>query len=181
MKLCECGCGLPAPIADKTTTARGYVAGQPRRFVAGHFRPSRTTTGYPKVQAAEHPKAQNGCVPEHVIVAERALGRLIPAGAEIHHVDDNPRNNTNRNLVICQDKAYHKLLHTRARVVRAGGDPNRERICSTCRALKPFDDFTRQARNKNDGIGRMCGECRRSYNKTYVRVRPVDRRQACHG
>lgn len=35
-KLCECGCGQPAPIATKTDAARGYVAGEPRRFVAGH-------------------------------------------------------------------------------------------------------------------------------------------------
>jgi hypothetical protein len=26
--------------------------------------------------------------------------------------------------VICQDRAYHMLLHMRERIVRAGGDPN---------------------------------------------------------
>lgn len=36
MKLCECGCGLPAPIAQRTDTRAGVVKGQPRRFVAGH-------------------------------------------------------------------------------------------------------------------------------------------------
>lgn len=37
IKLCECGCGLPAPIA-KTTDKRGYgtVKGQPLRFIRGH-------------------------------------------------------------------------------------------------------------------------------------------------
>lgn len=35
-KLCECGCGEPAPIAPQTDTARGDVKGQPRRFVRGH-------------------------------------------------------------------------------------------------------------------------------------------------
>lgn len=35
-KLCECGCGQPAPIAKMTSTARGYVKGRPMRYVARH-------------------------------------------------------------------------------------------------------------------------------------------------
>ncbi len=34
--LCECGCGDPAPIAKRTTGAKGVVKGQPQRFIAGH-------------------------------------------------------------------------------------------------------------------------------------------------
>ena len=34
--MCECGCGEPAPTAQKTDNKRGYVAGQPRRFCMGH-------------------------------------------------------------------------------------------------------------------------------------------------
>src|SRR5438034_6842769 len=37
IKLCECGqCGLPAQIATYTSTADGWIKGQPKRFVAGH-------------------------------------------------------------------------------------------------------------------------------------------------
>jgi len=36
MKLCDCGCGLPAPIATYTNARRGYVKGQPVRFINGH-------------------------------------------------------------------------------------------------------------------------------------------------
>ena len=36
MKLCECGCGEPAPIAVKTSTGQGYIKGEPHRFIAGH-------------------------------------------------------------------------------------------------------------------------------------------------
>lgn len=36
MKLCECGCGRPAPIATMTNSKWGHVAGQPMRFVRGH-------------------------------------------------------------------------------------------------------------------------------------------------
>jgi hypothetical protein len=36
VKLCECGCGQPAPIAKLTNNRLGYVKGGPKRFVAGH-------------------------------------------------------------------------------------------------------------------------------------------------
>ena len=44
IKLCECGCGEPAPLAKANYYARGIMKGQPFRFVANHEgrgRPSR--------------------------------------------------------------------------------------------------------------------------------------------
>lgn len=38
-KLCDCGCGQPAPIATITRKDRGYVKGEPLRFRRGHHRP----------------------------------------------------------------------------------------------------------------------------------------------
>jgi hypothetical protein len=35
-KLCDCGCGLPAPIATRNDASKGYVKGEPMRFVRGH-------------------------------------------------------------------------------------------------------------------------------------------------
>ena len=35
-KLCECGCGQPAPIATRTSPRYGTVKGQPQRFILGH-------------------------------------------------------------------------------------------------------------------------------------------------
>ena len=36
--LCQCGCGQPAPIAPRNNKARGWVKGQPVRFIWGHGR-----------------------------------------------------------------------------------------------------------------------------------------------
>ena len=36
MKLCDCGCGQPAPLSTRTRLERGQVRGQPVRFIRGH-------------------------------------------------------------------------------------------------------------------------------------------------
>jgi hypothetical protein len=45
-KLCECGCGEPAPISPVTDAGPGYVQGQPRRFVNGHQNRGRAFQSY---------------------------------------------------------------------------------------------------------------------------------------
>ena len=35
-KLCECGCGEAAPIAQRSNSCWGHVKGQPVRFIVGH-------------------------------------------------------------------------------------------------------------------------------------------------
>lgn len=68
---------------------------------------------------------------EHIHVAERALGRPLPPGAVVHHVDEDKANNAPTNLVICPDQAYHHLLHQRMRAMDACGNPNWRR-CELC-------------------------------------------------
>lgn len=36
VKLCECGCGQPAPIAKRNNPKKGHVVGRPTRFIQGH-------------------------------------------------------------------------------------------------------------------------------------------------
>jgi RNase P subunit RPR2 len=41
IKLCECGCGEPAPIAKYSDSTRGWVGGQPLRYIRGHWHRGR--------------------------------------------------------------------------------------------------------------------------------------------
>lgn len=36
MSLCECGCGLPAPLAKRTDKRWGWTKNRPKRFIQGH-------------------------------------------------------------------------------------------------------------------------------------------------
>jgi hypothetical protein len=142
MKACECGCGNPAPLA--TRTRHGVRRGDPQRFILGHVQrgkrlPPRSTgpyieprRGHVRLYLPEHANAnRSGCVYEHTVIAARALGKRVPVGVVVHHVDYNGGNNTPRNLVICQDQGYHLLLHHRTDAFRATGNANM-RKCGYC-------------------------------------------------
>ena len=164
MRLCACGCGQPTKLAKLTSIKHGRKAGQPNKYLFGHAR-IRSGVNY----------VQGGDDFEHRQIAAKALGKPLPPKAQVHHVDDNRRNNANSNLVICQDMAYHKLLHVRTRIVRAGGNPNTERLCSRCRRVLPLEAFGRSTARQS-GTQNACRSCGTEYRraaKTRVSVSPT--------
>lgn len=68
---------------------------------------------------------------EHIRVAERVLGKPLPAGAIVHHWDENRLNNDPANLVICPSSGYHRLLHQRMDALKACGHAH-WRKCRFC-------------------------------------------------
>ncbi len=68
---------------------------------------------------------------EHVMIAEKAIGKTLPIGAVVHHVNGVKDDNRNENLVICPSHSYHKLLHVRQRAMEETGNPDFRR-CEIC-------------------------------------------------
>ena len=132
---CECGCGEFTLIARQTKPEHGHVKGQPFRFKGGHQRRLLSAKDYPMVSV------RGRTMGAHLVRAVRALGKPLPAHAEVHHADLSKR--ADAPLVICQDTAYHQLLHIRTRVLRAGGNPNTQRLCQTCGCLKSVAEFVK--------------------------------------
>jgi hypothetical protein len=65
-----------------------------------------------------HPNAsKDGRVAEHTIVASKALGKGLPKGAVVHHINGNVQDNRPENLVICENQSYHRLLHCRMNAI----------------------------------------------------------------
>lgn len=69
---------------------------------------------------------------EHVAICEKAIGRRLPPSAVVHHVDEDPSNNSPTNLVVCPDQNYHMLLHRRARALDECGHAD-WRKCWICK------------------------------------------------
>jgi len=116
-KLCECGCGNPAPIATYTNKKKGYFKGTPVRFIYGHhnFKTGITEcSGRILIYNPNHKRSNNkGYVFRSLLVAEKALRRPIPKNIIVHHFDQDKKNDKSSNLVICENAKYHGMLHTR--------------------------------------------------------------------
>ncbi len=116
MALCECGCGIA------TTIHRGAV----RRFRQGHH---AKTENHPRWNGGRQRHTEGYIIQyerggkrnlEHIIIAEKALGHRLPPKAKLHHINGIRSDNRNMNLVICENQAYHLLLHQRQRALDEG-------------------------------------------------------------
>lgn len=127
--LCECGCGRKTTIATSNHKRYGYIKGKPKRFIIGHGRRWRgEKPNKYRVVNEGLPKQQQ----EHRHVAELALGKPLDCKHPVHHVNEIKSDNRNRNLVICEDQKYHRLLHYRSRALAATGNPN-AKYCYLCK------------------------------------------------
>jgi hypothetical protein len=78
------------------------------------------SSGYVLVWAPDHPRATatNKRVLEHVLIAEKMLGRYLRDGEQVHHRDHDKTNNDPSNLVVLT-ASEHAALHAKEAQVQS--------------------------------------------------------------
>ena len=102
---------------------------------------------------------------KHVLTVETILGKSLPAGAVVHHVNHEQSDNRPSNLVACQSQSYHSLLHMRERALLKTGNAN-WRKCKICQKYGSPNDVTLSKK----GI-MYHPECNRRHVERYAKTR----------
>jgi len=146
---CQCECGNTTfvtayNLVSGHSKSCGCMKGKAKKSGYKHI-----SNGYVMIKMPTHPHSDHhGYVREHVIVAEEIFGRKLNHPEHVHHADGDEMNNTPSNLVICNDMAYHKLLHKRQRALSSCGNVNWLK-CSYCKKYDaPENMYIRKDKTK---------------------------------
>lgn len=104
---------------------------------------------YKSVVVKGHPYAKNASshVYVHRLVVEKAIGKYLHPRHPVHHINGDKHDNRPENLVACEDRAYHHLIHVRQDAMRACGNPS-WRMCTFC-LVHDSPDLMIKRMNKN--------------------------------
>lgn len=121
----------------------------------------RSRHGYLMTSVPGHQYADGmGYVMNHRLVAEKAVGRPLPHRNVVHHINGDRADNDPQNLVVCEDKQYHELLHQRAKAYAATGNPNSVRCWMCGEYDDPQNLYIRKDR-QSDAFHRECRQKRK--------------------
>lgn len=71
----------------------------------------RKTGGHILEKSSGHPFARKGFVPQHRLVVERHIGRVLNEKERVHHINCIPDDNRIENLFVCENPSVHTRAH----------------------------------------------------------------------
>ncbi len=77
-KLCECGCGEPAPLATMTNAGLGRIKGLPLRFRSGHNMRGRRMSDVTRARLSDAKKGHEVTVDTRTKISQSLQGRPSP-------------------------------------------------------------------------------------------------------
>lgn len=131
---CQCGCGEKTNIATKNQSKSGTVAGQPRKYIYGHRAKISQCNGRKRI-------SHNGKkIRLYKKIVEDILDYQLPNTAVVHHVNGNIQDNNPSNLVVCQNHAYHRMIHAREVALKECGHAD-WRKCKYCHEYDSIENL----------------------------------------
>lgn len=101
-----------------------------------------------------HPRAtKEGCVYEHVLVAEKNLDRYLENGEVVHHIDEDKYNNSPNNLMVFKTMGDHSGFHKGLKPTKINGvyecldKKPKQKTCPICNNVQIL------------GYSKMCKSC----------------------
>ena len=170
MKLCGCGCGEEVKKGNRFVNTHNLKRGVGKdspNWQGGIKRAGNRVFLY----APGHPRAyQDKYALRSILVAEKALGKPLPLSAIVHHADNNSTNDKNNNLVVCENRGYHMLLHTRERAYRSCGHA----AWRKCRYCHQYDSIENLRVHSSSVVHKQCQKdyCKAWYRKKHDPSRP---------
>lgn len=132
---CKCGCGefTKDPIKEYRPGHRPQSYEEILKRSKSRFRNSKTPDGHGYLIVRDGMCSINL---EHRKIVEEVLGRKLLKKNRVHHINGNGADNRKENLVVCEDTAYHFLLHRREAALKACGNP----FFRKCPVCQKWDD-----------------------------------------
>ena len=95
--------------SPNTEFKKGEFLGKNHPFWKGGRR--KVSNGYIMCYAPSHLRAYKNFVLEHIIVAEKKIGRYLKLGERVHHINGIKDDNSPENLIVCKTTKEHFKHH----------------------------------------------------------------------